>query len=87
MANKKAAKKDIKTNKRNRERNVHFISLTKTSIKHAVKALEDKEKNAEEIIKKALKTIAKTAGKGIIHKNKAAREQSKLAKKLAASKK
>ena len=46
MANKKAAKKDILTNKRNRLRNVHAKTLMKTHIKKAVTAIEEKSKEA-----------------------------------------
>ena len=80
MANKKAAKKDILINKRNNTRNTHFKSLMKTEIKKAVQAIENKEENAIETIRMALKQIDKTSGKGIIHKNQAARKKSNLAK-------
>ncbi|RAP25949.1 30S ribosomal protein S20 [Candidatus Marinamargulisbacteria bacterium SCGC AG-333-B06] len=82
MANKKAAKKDILTNKRNNIRNTHFKSLMKTRIKLAESAIDTKNKEAASIIRIALKQIDKTASKGIIHKNAAARKKSSLAKKL-----
>ena len=81
MANKKAAKKDILTNKRNRLRNVHAKTLMKTHIKKAVTAIEEKSKEADTVIKVALKQIDKTASKGIIHKNAAARKKSTLQRK------
>ena len=82
MANKKAAKKDILTNKRNNLRNTHFKSLMKTQIKNAESAIETKDKETVSIVQTALKQIDKTASKGIIHKNAAARKKSSLAKKL-----
>jgi small subunit ribosomal protein S20 len=82
MANKKAAKKDILTNKRNKIRNSHFKSLMKTRIKKAEQALESNDKETVSIVRLALKQIDKTASKGIIHKNVAARKKSNLAKKL-----
>ncbi|MBH38312.1 30S ribosomal protein S20 [bacterium] len=82
MANKKAAKKDILTNKRNKLRNTHFKSLMKTCIKNAESAIENNTKETPSIVKIALKQIDKTASKGIIHKNSAARKKSSLAKKL-----
>lgn len=82
MANKKAAKKDILTNKRNKIRNTHFKSLMKTRIKKAEQALESNDKETVSIVRLALKQIDKTASKGIIHKNVAARKKSNLAKKL-----
>ncbi len=84
MANKKASIQDIKKNKRNQLRNKHFKSLMKTLIKKAEDSIEKKEKDSKEITKIALKQIAKNAAKGIIHKNTAAKKQSKLAKKLNA---
>jgi small subunit ribosomal protein S20 len=82
MANKKAAKKDILTNKRNKIRNTHFKSLMKTRIKKAEQALESNDKETVSIVRLALKQIDKTASKGIIHRNVAARKKSNLAKKL-----
>ena len=82
MANKKAAKKDILTNKRNKIRNTHFKSLMKTRIKKAEQALESNDKEKVSIVRLALKQIDKTASKGIIHRNVAARKKSNLAKKL-----
>jgi small subunit ribosomal protein S20 len=82
MANKKAAKKYILVTKRNNERNTKFKSLMKTEIKKAIVAIENKDKNASEIVKTTLKQIDKTSSKGIIHKNSAARKKSNLTKKL-----
>ena len=50
MANKKAAKKDILTNKRNNLRNTHFKSLMKTRIKNAESAIESNDKETVTII-------------------------------------
>ncbi len=86
MANKKAAKKDILTNKRNNLRNSHFKSLMKTRIKNAESAIESNDKETVSIVRIALKQIDKTASKGIIHKNSAARKKSSLSKKLNKSK-
>ena len=82
MANKKAAKKDILTNRRNKIRNSHFKSLIKTRIKKAEQALESNDKETVSIVRLALKQIDKTSSKGIIHRNVAARKKSNLAKKL-----
>ena len=85
MANKKASIKDVIRTKRNRLRNVHFKSLMKTLIKKANQAIESKD--TETVVRKALTQIDKTASKGIIHKNAAARKKSTLAKKFAQSSK
>ena len=78
MANKKASKKDILVNARNRETNVHFKTKMKTQIKKAVISIEEKTENRNEILKEALRVIDKTAAKGIIKKNNAARKKSRL---------
>jgi small subunit ribosomal protein S20 len=82
MANKKAAKKDIITNTRNRDRNKHYKTLLKTFIKKALAAIEAKTSDADALIKDAIKQVDKTVSKGILHKNTAARKKSSLAKKL-----
>ncbi len=79
MANKKAAKKYILVTKRNNLRNSQFKSKMKTLIKKAEEAISNKDKDAVEKVKIALKQIDKTQSKGIIHKNLAARKKSKLA--------
>lgn len=55
----------------------------KTAIKKYEKALADKNiQEAQERLVSATSLIDKTAAKGIIHKNKAARKKSRLAQKL-----
>ena len=51
----------------------------KTLIKKAEEAISNKDKDAVEKVKIALKQIDKTQSKGIIHKNLASRKKSKLA--------
>jgi small subunit ribosomal protein S20 len=82
MANLKASKKYIPINKRNRERNVKFKSALKTRIKKALDAIASNSKEKIDIVKLALKAIAKVRQKGIIHKNYANRMKSKLSLKL-----
>ena len=61
----------------------------KTRVKNVVKAVEtaieaqDREA-AEQAFQKAIPTLDRVAGKGIIHKNKAARKKSRLAKRIHA---
>ena len=58
----------------------------KTRIKNAESAIESNDKETVTIVRNALKQIDKTASKGIIHKNSAARKKSSLSKKLNKSK-
>jgi small subunit ribosomal protein S20 len=76
----KSAKKKLRKDRKREIVNKNLKNLFKKSIKLA-------EKNPSEAnIKKAVKIIDKTAKKNIIHKNKAARIKSRLAK-LSAGKK
>ena len=81
MANIKSAQKNIRKSATNAKRNRAVKSRIKTIAKSAAKALESG--NVEEI--KAVKPICasvfdKAAKTGVIHKNKAARIKSRLAK-------
>ncbi|MBI5807239.1 MAG: 30S ribosomal protein S20 [Ignavibacteriales bacterium] len=76
MAQHKSAKKRIKTSEKKRLRNKAAISKVKTLMKK-VYDTEDKAA-AEAILKEATKVIDKTAAKGKIHKNNAARKKSAL---------
>jgi len=85
MAHHKSAKKRIKTSEKKRVRNKAALSKVKTLIKK-VYATEEKAQ-AEVVLKEATKALDKTAAKGKIHKNNAARKKSALTKhvnKLAA---
>lgn len=76
--------KNIRQNKKRRERNKAIKSETKTSIKMAIKSIEKAEKEESfEKTKDAFKKIDKAAKKGIFHKNKANRLKSKLSKRLS----
>ncbi|KAF0139840.1 MAG: 30S ribosomal protein S20 [Ignavibacteriales bacterium] len=85
MAHHKSAKKRIKTSEKKRVRNKAALSKVKTLVKK-VFSLEDKVEAAA-VLKEATKVLDKTAAKGKIHKNNAARKKSALTKhvnKLAA---
>jgi small subunit ribosomal protein S20 len=72
----KSAKKKLRKDRKREIVNKNLKNLFKKSIKLA-------EKNPSEAnVRKAVKVIDKTAKKNIIHKNKAARIKSKLAKLL-----
>ncbi len=78
MANHKSAKKRIRTSEKRRLRNKASISRVKTLMK---KVFDSDEKNVgEENLKQAVAFIDKTATKGRIHKNNAARKKARLTK-------
>ena len=79
MPNIKSAKKRVLTSQARTEANKSAKSALRTSIK---KAREDGADAAT--VKAAVVNVDKAAGKGLIHKNKAARIKSKLAKKANA---
>lgn len=79
MANIKSAKKRVLIAKARTDANKSARSALKTAIKKA--RAEDAD---AAVIKAASITVDKAAGKGLIHKNKAARLKSQLAKKANA---
>ena len=80
MPNIKSAKKRVLVSKVRQERNKAAKSQLKTVMKNA--RAEGADANARLT---AVKKLDKAAGKGLIHKNKAARLKSRLAKKAATS--
>lgn len=79
MANIKSAKKRVLVAERNRLRNVAVKSEIKTAIKRAL--IFAQEKNAEAVtsaVNTVYKLCDKAVGKGILHKNTAARKKSRL---------
>jgi len=79
MANIKSSKKRILTAERNAIRNVAFKSSIKTALKKTLElaAGEDKEALAT-AVSKVYQLCDKAVGKGILHKNTAARKKSRL---------
>ena len=57
-------------------------SAVRTAIKKAELAIEQNADHAEEAVKEASRLLDKAVSKGLIKKNKAAREKSRLQKKL-----
>ena len=72
----KRERQDVKR----RARNVSNLSRLRTQIKNVLQA-DDKNKAQEEYTK-AVSYIDKAAGKGLIHKNTAARRKSRITKHL-----
>ena len=83
MANHKSAIKRAKQNEVRRFRN----RSRKTRMKNVIKGVEEalasnSTENATERLKEAVSIIDRTARKGVIHKNRAARQISKLTRKV-----
>ena len=81
MPNIKSAKKRVLTSAKKRENNNVVEQKTKTSIKKFVKEVEaGNKKEAKEKLDVAIKNIDKATSSGLMHKNKAARQKSRLMK-------
>ncbi len=81
MPNIKSAKKRVKSNAKKAEVNILIKSSMKTAIKNVEKSV--KAGNKEEASKNlnvALQKIDKATSKGLVHRNKAARNKSRLTK-------
>lgn len=84
MPNIKSVKKDVIKSRKNHLRNIAAKSAMKTFIKKARVNIDTATVDAPtttESIRLACKVIDKTAERGIIHKNQAARRKSRLMKR------
>ena len=85
MANSAQARKHAKQAKVARERNMSQRSMTRTSIKKVVNAIESGDKDAAQAAyTAAVPVIERMARKGLLHANKAARHKSRLSKRIQA---
>lgn len=81
MPNIKSAKKRVKTNAKKEIRNNDITSSMRTAIKKVEKeAKHGSKESVAEKLNVATKKIDKACSSGLIHKNKAAREKSRLTK-------
>ena len=80
MANTKSAQKRIRSDEKRRVRNQAYKSQVKTAIKKAETVIASGEDN-HEAVRQACRLLDKAAGKGILHKNNAARRKSRLVAK------
>jgi len=79
----KSSKKSMKKDRKRRERNRSIESKAKTEIKKINELItQKKEEEAKEILPQIISLIDNAAQKRVWHKNKAARQKSKLMKKL-----
>ncbi len=84
MASHKSAKKRIRTNERKRQVNKRVNSKIKTVVKKAMTT--DEKEQAEKMYKEAVAILDRSAAKGKIHKNNAARKKAQLTKRLSSLK-
>lgn len=80
MPNIKSAIKRVRTNETKNAQNAHMRSTMRSTVKKAEQALLNKDENASDSVKAAIKQVEKAASKGLIHKNTAARKKSRLMK-------
>jgi small subunit ribosomal protein S20 len=77
------AKKAMRLAEKNKMRNKSIVSMTKTTVSKAEKAVS--AGNADEAkvaVAAAISALDKEAEKGVVHRNNAARRKSRLMKKL-----
>lgn len=82
MPNHKSAIERVRRNKKQQDKNRHYKKMMKDASKAVLSAKDKKTAQAE--LNKTSGIMDKLVVKGIIHKNKAANQKSKLAKKVAA---
>jgi small subunit ribosomal protein S20 len=83
LANLKSQIKRNRQNEKQRVRNRVFRGSARTALRKAHLAIESGSKEeAQEAAMVATKALDKAASKGIIHKNKAARQKSRLMQQL-----
>ena len=79
MANSAQARKRARQAEKRRQQNGAFRSTMRTALKKVLKLIEAGDKQgAAEAYKVAVPVIDSAAGKGFVHKNKAARHKSRL---------
>lgn len=79
LANSKSAKKRIRVAERRRQRNRPYRSAARTFVKKAEIAIRAGDQEvAATAVGDAISMLDRVAGKGIVHKNNAARRKSRL---------
>ena len=85
MANSAQARKRARQAECRRQRNAGQRSALRTHIKNVIKAIAAGDSEAAQTAyRKAVPVIDKSVGKGLIHKNKAARHKSRLGQHVRA---
>ena len=79
MANSPQARKRARQSENRRTQNASQRSMLRTMIKKVVKAIDGKDKAAaESAYAELVPVLDRYAGRGLVHKNKAARHKSRL---------
>jgi len=86
VPNIKSAIKRVKTNKRDRDRNLKIKIAIKKALKEALKAINSKKQEAVELVRAAIQLVDKAVSSKVVKKNTASRKKSRLMKKLNKSK-
>nr|WP_092068558.1 30S ribosomal protein S20 [Dendrosporobacter quercicolus]NSL47140.1 30S ribosomal protein S20 [Dendrosporobacter quercicolus DSM 1736]SDL77749.1 small subunit ribosomal protein S20 [Dendrosporobacter quercicolus] len=85
MPNIKSSERSIKTDAERRAKNFAVRSSIRTATRKVTEAVgAGNNADAKALLTKASSTIDKAAGKGVLHKNAAARKKSRLARKINA---
>jgi small subunit ribosomal protein S20 len=85
LAHHKSAIKRIRQNEKKRIRNRTVTSTMRSAVKKLEQAIqEQKQSEAQTLLKKTVSLIDGAATKGVIHKNKASRSVSRLTRKVKA---
>ncbi|MDE0065871.1 MAG: 30S ribosomal protein S20 [Acidimicrobiaceae bacterium] len=82
MANIKSQIKRNRQNLKRNQRNRSVRSEINTRTRNALEAISDDALDSEDAVRLAVQRIDKAAQKGVIHKNTAARNKSRLVRKL-----
>lgn len=85
MANIKSAKKRAIQGERRRQHNASQRSGMRTSLKKALAAIEEGSDDAAAKARTTVSLLDKYAAKGLVHRNRAARQKRRLAGKLKAA--
>lgn len=80
MATSAQAKKRVRQNEKIRARQKGQATEARSAIKRVIEAVEANADNTNELLNDTLGLIDSAVSKGLIHKNKAAREKSRLQK-------
>ena len=85
MAHHKSAIKRIRQNEKIRLRNRRIRSTLRSAIKRLEQSIQEQNVDAvKSLFQKTISITDKAASKGVIHKNNAARQVSRLTKKVSA---
>ena len=85
MPNIKSAIKRVKVSEKNRAHNITVKSSMRTAVKKAEAAIVNNDSEATAAFAAASSKLDKSAAKGLIHKNAAARKKSRMMTKLNAN--